>query len=202
MKRFLFLLPVLGVLAVAVALAPLASRADDDDDDDDDDRPAAPQRGQPRHQGREGHEGREGGGGRGTAVARTDPGWAGYQAECGSCHLAYPPGMLPPASWQKLLTGLDAHFGQNAEVDAATRARLGSFLARFAGPADGQAPLRITELSWWRREHDELSPGVYARKTIGTPANCGACHARAEQGDFDEHGVRVPTDPARPAGTR
>ena len=181
MKRFLFLLPLLGVLAAGLALAPLASRADDDDDDDDD-----------RHESHGRREGREGQAGRATTAARTDPAWAGYQAECGSCHLAYPPGMLPAASWQRLLAGLDAHFGQNAELDAPTRATLGTFLARFSGPATGQAPLRITALAWWRREHDELSPDVYARKAVGSAANCGACHPGADQGDFDEHGVRVP----------
>ena len=33
-----------------------------------------------------------------------------YAEECGSCHLAYPPGLLPAASWAKLMAGLRQHF--------------------------------------------------------------------------------------------
>ena len=41
-----------------------------------------------------------------------------YTQECGSCHLAYPPGLLPALSWQRLMGGLDRHFGTDAIVIA------------------------------------------------------------------------------------
>lgn len=167
---------ILSLFLAVLALVPAASRAHDHDDDDDDER-------EERH---ERHRDR-----RSAPQARQAPGWKVYAAECGSCHLAFPPSMLPAASWKALLAGLDDHFGQNAEVDAATRAQLDAFLASFAGQGTG-APLRITELGWWRREHDEIRAEVYQRKSIGTPANCPACHVNADQGDFREHGVRIP----------
>ena len=34
-----------------------------------------------------------------------------YQQECAACHTAYPPGLLPAASWQRLMGGLGKHFG-------------------------------------------------------------------------------------------
>ena len=163
--------------ATALAALPLTSRADDDDDDEDDHREHARTR---------------------RADARASPVWRSYEAECGGCHLAYPPRLLPAASWQKLLGGLDDHFGQNAEVDAQTRATLQAFLEANAGRDRGEAPLRITELRSWRREHRELSAEVWQRKAVGTPANCQACHRTADQGSFDEHGVRIPTDEAAP----
>ena len=43
-----------------------------------------------------------------------------YKEECGSCHMAYPPGLLPARSWTKVMSGLDNHFGDNAELDAAS----------------------------------------------------------------------------------
>ena len=43
-----------------------------------------------------------------------------YRQECSACHLAYPPGMLPAASWQRLLSGLPRHFGTDASLDPAT----------------------------------------------------------------------------------
>lgn len=165
-----------SLLFSVLALTPAASRAHDDDDDDDDEREEVHERQRDR---------------RGAAPARQAPGWKAYAAECGSCHLAFPPSMLPAASWKKLLAGLGDHFGQNAEVDAATRAQLEAFLASFAGQGAG-APLRITETGWWRREHDEIRAEVYQRKAIATPANCPACHVNADQGDFREHGVKIP----------
>ena len=129
-----------------------------------------------------------------------------WRAECGSCHTAFHPGLLPERSWRKLMDGLDRHFGENAGLDAATRKAIADFLAANAAdridarrarqvaasiPA-AQAPLRITETAWFERKHDELAAAVWKRKSIGSPANCSACHGRAEQGRFDEHEVRIP----------
>lgn len=162
--------------AAALAVLPLTSRADDDDEDDEREEHLRTRRGS----------------------ERSSPGWRSYQTECGSCHLAYPPRLLPAASWRRLLGGLEDHFGQNAEVDAQTRATLQGFLDANAGRDRGEAPLRITELRSWRREHRELSAEVWRRKAVGTPANCQACHRTADQGTFDEHRVRIPADEAAP----
>ncbi|OGS80980.1 MAG: cytochrome C, partial [Gallionellales bacterium GWA2_59_43] len=45
-----------------------------------------------------------------------------YKEECGGCHLAYQPGLLPTKSWEKLLTetALADHFGDDATLDAET----------------------------------------------------------------------------------
>ena len=40
-----------------------------------------------------------------------------YQEECASCHMAYPPGLLPARSWEKIMAGLESHFGDNAELE-------------------------------------------------------------------------------------
>lgn len=163
---------MLAALALAATLVPLAALADDDDDDDDD----------------------EGGRSRvSAAAARASPEWQKYTAECGSCHLAYPPSMLPARSWRALLGGLNEHFGQNAEIDAATSAKLSAFLVANAGrDVAGPTPLRITTLPWWQHEHHEVAPSVYQRPKILTPANCGACHQGANQGAFGEHQVKIP----------
>jgi cytochrome c553 len=100
--------PSLSALLLLLCLAPVAVWGDDDDDDDDDDRRPAR-----------------------AAVAPLPltAERAQYEAECGSCHMAYAPGMLPARSWTKMLAGLDAHFGQNAELDAATVRTLSAWLA-------------------------------------------------------------------------
>jgi Dihaem cytochrome c len=119
-----------------------------------------------------------------------------YRQECAACHLAYPPGLLPAASWQRLMSGLGRHFGTDASLDAATAQAIGSWLAANAGTsrrARGEPPQdRITRSAWFVREHDELAPTIWQRPAVKTPANCTACHTQADQGDFDEHAVRIP----------
>ena len=52
-----------------------------------------------------------------------------YRSECGSCHIAYPPQLLPKESWQALMAGLPTHFGSDASVDAKTAKQIESYLA-------------------------------------------------------------------------
>jgi hypothetical protein len=127
-----------------------------------------------------------------SAALRATPGWKLYAAECGTCHLAFPPELLPVRSWKKLLGGLADHFGQNAEIDAPTLTGLTRFLEQQGGADVGGVPLRITTLPSWRREHREIPTATFARKAIVSPANCAACHPGAELGDFDEEQVVIP----------
>lgn len=129
-----------------------------------------------------------------------------WQQECASCHLAYSPTLLPRASWQRLMGGLDNHFGDNASLDPATQAdilrfleanaadsgtsQIGSRVMRRMGAKD--APLRITETRWFVGKHDEVPRTAWSRKSVGSAANCAACHSKAEKGVFDDDSVRIP----------
>jgi mono/diheme cytochrome c family protein len=119
-----------------------------------------------------------------------------YVQECGSCHLAFPPGALPAQSWQRLMRDLPNHFGTDASVDAATRKALTDWLTANAGTwkrvAEAPPQDRITTTAWFRRKHDEVAPATFKRTSVKSPANCAACHPRAEQGDFDDDRVRIP----------
>ncbi|PHS79168.1 MAG: hypothetical protein COB59_03225 [Rhodospirillaceae bacterium] len=42
------------------------------------------------------------------------------KSECSDCHMAYPPILLPQASWEKILGNLSDHFGDDASLDDAT----------------------------------------------------------------------------------
>jgi mono/diheme cytochrome c family protein len=116
-----------------------------------------------------------------------------YKQECAACHMAYPPGMLPAASWLAIMTGLPKHYGSDASLDAASVSKLSTWLTANAAPAATRpAQDRITRTGWFVHEHDEISPSVWQRASIKSAANCMACHAGAEQGDFNEHRVRIP----------
>jgi hypothetical protein len=143
----------------------------------------------------EGRGGKYGGENRGKPLqpAQTS---AKLQQECASCHIVYAPGLLPAESWRKIMSGLDQHFGSDASIDVADSKEITAFLVnnasnRWTAPT---APLRITESAWFKRKHDahEISPAVWKRPAVKSPANCGACHPQAERGNFNEHDIEIP----------
>lgn len=130
----------------------------------------------------------------GVPMPRTVP--AAYTQECGACHLAFPPGLLPAASWQRVMAGLGRHYGTDASLEAGTAQPLRAWLQANAGtykrvreepPQD-----RITQSNWFLRKHREVAPDVFRRTSIKSAANCAACHGGADQGNFSEHAVRIP----------
>lgn len=118
-----------------------------------------------------------------------------WKSECGSCHVAYPPQLLPASSWRAVMSGLDKHFGSDASLDPQTLAEVSAFLEKNAGrerAASAKPVLRITGTSWFLREHDEVTRSVWASPKVKSASNCTACHRGADSGDFSERGVRIP----------
>jgi len=118
-----------------------------------------------------------------------------YAEECGACHTAYPARLLRPADWAVVLATLDRHFGVDASLDATTRAAVARQLSvdpAVASAATTKAALRITQQGWFREEHDEISAQLFRSPAVRSAANCSACHADADRGQFDEHSVRIP----------
>lgn len=131
---------------------------------------------------------------------------ATWTGECGGCHLAFHPGLLPRRSWSALLADPADHFGDALGLDAATLAELSAFAASVAAdeiqtevawkmarslPADA-IPRRITETPYWKRKHREIGDSVWNRDPVKTRANCAACHLDAEQGTFEDAAMRLP----------
>jgi mono/diheme cytochrome c family protein len=119
-----------------------------------------------------------------------------YQQECASCHMAYPPGLLPAESWQRIMGSLERHYGTDASLDAQTAGEINQWLranaATFKRAKEAPVDNRITRSAWFAREHREMSADVWKRASVRSPANCNACHGGADQGRFSEHEVRVP----------
>jgi cytochrome c553 len=129
-----------------------------------------------------------------------------YKAECGSCHMVYPPGLLPTRSWVKIMGNLQQHFGENASIEKETADKIQKVLTENSADrvinrrsqkiaksiASSDTPLRISETLYFTRQHHEVGAKIWSRKSIGSAANCVACHSRAEQGVFSEDEIRVP----------
>ncbi|MFO1465536.1 MAG: hypothetical protein U1F35_03695 [Steroidobacteraceae bacterium] len=118
-----------------------------------------------------------------------------YRDECGSCHVAFPPRALPASSWKAIMAGLDQHFDTDASIDPALNRTIDAWLAANAGveraPSLAKPLLQITETSWFRHEHDEMTPAALRRLGVKTLSDCGGCHTRAAEGRFSEHELRV-----------
>jgi len=147
----------------------------------------------------------------GSAVVNAAPGVAPvnnelYAEECGSCHFAYPPGLLPERSWKKVMAGLEDHFGENAELDEADRATLEAYLTTNAGDHShykrskklmrsikgGAIPLRISKIPYFVKEHREVPKGAFKHDKVRSISNCDACHTTAAKGRFGERGINIP----------
>ncbi|MDD4912097.1 MAG: diheme cytochrome c [Sideroxydans sp.] len=135
-----------------------------------------------------------------------------YKDECGSCHFAYQPGLLPSKSWEKLLNekALADHFGENAELDREVLAPIYDFVManaadksyykrarKITNSTEGlEAPLRITEVRYIKRKHHEIPERmIKGNKDVKSLSYCDACHTQADKGIFDEDTVRIPNFP-------
>jgi cytochrome c553 len=119
---------------------------------------------------------------------------APYVAECGSCHVAFPPQLLTAPDWQAMMNQLDKHYGVDASLESRPRAAIADFLQRNASRRDKHAttvqPPRLTQTAWFRKEHGSLP--AKATRTLPAAAQCESCHTAAERGDYNESGLKLP----------
>ena len=123
-----------------------------------------------------------------------------YIDECGTCHIAYPPMLLPAKSWLKLMSEIENHFQENAELDAETSAHISEYLTQnsmdtvsdstvshwlTSVPTD--PPIRITELPAFITDHeDAYSRMGESAKEAGFFSPCRDCHKEANDGIFSK----------------
>jgi len=121
---------------------------------------------------------------------------AAYMQECASCHLAYPPGLLPARSWQRLVAGLDKHYGSDASLDAATQQQITGWLQAHAGTykrvSEEPPQDRITRSAWFERKHRKIDPAVWKLRSVKSAAHCAGCHTGADRGVFDDDNLKFP----------
>lgn len=135
-----------------------------------------------------------------------------YQDECGECHFAYQPGLLPAKSWESLLNAeaLRKHFGVNAELDKDTLQVIHDYAVNNAADkswykrsrkidvatAEGPAPLRITELRYISRKHHDIPEKmIKGNQGVKSLSFCDKCHTQAAQGVYDSDTVDIPNYP-------
>lgn len=123
-----------------------------------------------------------------------------YVEECGACHLAYAPGLLPAKSWLGIMENLEDHFEDNAELDDETSEYLVNYLegsalkvgepskmSKLLRNMSDQPPLRITELTGFVQAHESVYEELAPMKLpVGFLSPCADCHRQADQALFDK----------------
>ena len=132
---------------------------------------------------------------------------AAYKNECGACHFAYQPGLLPGSAWARILGTLADHYGEDASLDATQLTGIHRYLMANAAdhsalsrsrafaflPGVGDALPRVTTTAYFRREHHEIPTRFVQGNTgVGSFSNCQACHRNADAGIYNEHQVVIP----------
>lgn len=132
-----------------------------------------------------------------------DPVW---REECGSCHLAFHPNLLPARSWKLIMAGQGEHFGTDLALDAPTAAAVLAFLVRNAAENSsteaafkinrsiptGVTPLRITETPYWVEKHRDIRESDWQLPQVKSKSNCAGCHLDAVAGTFEDAAMRIP----------
>ena len=128
-----------------------------------------------------------------------------YIDECGACHLTYQPGLLPSESWDKILAGLEDHFGETVDLDKEYKKTITEYLktnsaehsrakrsVKIMSCLGNNTPMRITEIPYIQAKHRKISQDVIQRESIGSLSNCLVCHVSAEKGIYEDDYVRIP----------
>jgi mono/diheme cytochrome c family protein len=119
-----------------------------------------------------------------------------YQQECSACHIAYPAGMLPAASWARMMGSLNKHYGTDASLDEASVREISGWLKVNAGTykrvSEEPPQDRITRSAWFVRKHRKLDDTVWKLASVKSAANCAACHTGADKGVYNESDLKFP----------
>lgn len=129
-----------------------------------------------------------------------------WEEECGACHLAYHPSLLPAQGWRAMFAQQQDHFGEPLGLDGATvDTLLGFATANSAEQGASEAAvriaattealpesLRITGLAYWRMQHADIDDAVWKTAPVHGKSDCGACHYDAGSGTFEDSAMRIP----------
>jgi cytochrome b len=132
------------------------------------------------------------------------PADAVYTKECGVCHWAFHPSLLPRASSSRLMATLDDHFGEDARLPPESAKQIANYLDLYAAETSDTEPAnRLRELSesdprsitatpFWQRTHHRIAKAVFSSREVKSRANCPACHHDAASGRFDDQQIQLP----------
>lgn len=131
-----------------------------------------------------------------------------YAQNCSKCHKNYPPFMLPKASWEKLMDGLDNHFGEaitDKNITRSDQSDIREYLITHSAETSSRKlafrtlaslgemrPISMTKVPYWREIHAHIDRSVFKNDHVKNASNCFACHAGFEYGILDNTRIHIP----------
>ncbi len=122
-----------------------------------------------------------------------------FVKECASCHIIYPPHLLPAKSWEKMMSNLSEHFGDDASIDEKDRVEITEYLIKNSAENSTKKEafydlnndkISISESSFWKKKHKKIPNEIFKNEKVKSRANCKACHKNIEKGLIDE--IKIP----------
>ena len=133
---------------------------------------------------------------------------ATYLKECGSCHFAYTPGLLPARSWELHMQRMEKHFGESVVLPPATRDAIQAYLVANAADRspfegskyfmsrvkDDMTPYKLQDVPLFREMHRIILEviSIKSKVKVRTLTNCNACHQFAAEGSYATAELVVP----------
>jgi len=128
-----------------------------------------------------------------------------YTKNCGTCHFAYQPDLLPARAWVKIINSPGGHAGGDLSLESNEKSEIERYLRqnsaeqspskrskKILSSLGSDTPVRISEIPYIKKKHREISQDVFMRKAIGSRANCVACHRSAASGVYEDDDVVIP----------
>jgi cytochrome b len=125
-----------------------------------------------------------------------------WTRECGSCHLAYSPALLPFASWRRTLEEQEKHFGEDLGISEEKAGQLLDYARAAPTPSwaawklassvpAGEAPLEVSATAFWRDAHSGLAESDFKPPRSAGRHDCEACHRDAASGIFHPRMIQM-----------
>ena len=131
-----------------------------------------------------------------------------WREECGSCHLAFHPSLLPARSWKTIMQQQASHFEEDLFLEQEAVKEIESFLVENAAEqelteaawkinrsiAKTLVLTRITKAPYWIKKHRKISEAAWEHPKVNGNINCAACHLDAKAGTFEDAAMHLPSD--------
>ena len=130
-----------------------------------------------------------------------------YIKECGSCHFAYQPGLLPSSSWNKIMSNLGNHYNNDASISATNLQILTKYLNDNSAEKNmqykrsnrivsslgkNQIPDSISTTPYMIKKHKDIKKDLITQNEVKGLFNCMACHKTADKGIYGERDINIP----------
>lgn len=108
---------------------------------------------------------------------------AAWRTECGACHTAFPPGLLPKGEWMEIMAQLGQHYGVDASLEARAQQEITDYLRRNGASAalysHSDELARITSGELFMDKH-RGAIRLWLKGKVKSLSDCATCHKSSE----------------------